>query len=80
MSSIKHSKKRNSGLIYEFLVRQMGLSLLEGDRDTYERSLGIVRRYFSDSTPIGSERVLFDVIRQSRGVTEAAAWRTLDEV
>src|SRR5271165_3205878 len=79
-SMFNHNKKRNSGLVYEFLVRQMGAGLIDHDKKIYQESLGLIRKYFGEGTPLGAERLLFEVFRENRGVTEGAAWRVIEEV
>src|SRR5579862_4386511 len=73
----KHNKKRNAALVYEFLVRQMGHRLLEGDQPGYRDTLRIVRRYFSANTILGAERELFEAVKTTRGVPEIVARRVL---
>ncbi|MHB8407939.1 MAG: hypothetical protein ACYDHY_07635 [Acidiferrobacterales bacterium] len=79
-STFNHNKKRNSGLVFEFLVRQMGAGLIDKDQKVYQESLSLIRKYFGEGTPLGSERLLFEAFRENRGVTEGAAWRVIEEV
>jgi len=80
MGTFKHNKKRNSGLIYEFLVRHVSKSMIENDTSDYQKALVVIRKYFGDGTPLCEERELFDVVRTTRGVTENAARRILGEI
>jgi hypothetical protein len=79
MATFKHRKKRNAGLVYEFLVRRLSQAMVDQDRASYQKSLGILRKYYSEGI-IAEERELFEVIRNTRGVTESAARRILEEV
>lgn len=76
----KHNKRRNAGIVYELLVRRLGKSMLDGDQLSYQRALGIIRKYYSEDAPLAEERELFEVVRGSRGLSESAARRVLVEV
>ena len=73
MGSFKHNKKRNTGLIYEFLVRRMASQLLEKDAKGYARSLEITKKYFGDGSVLRQEKELFDAVSSSRGVPDNVA-------
>lgn len=79
-SNFNHNKKRNSSLVYEFMVRQMARQMIERDEAGYRRTHQIARRYFGRGTPLSKELELFNVIRASRGLPEAAARKVLQEV
>lgn len=80
MLSFKHNKKRNTGLVYEFLVRRLSKAMVEKDTPTYNRTLEILRKYYGEGTVLAEERELFDVVRNTRRATEGAARRILHEV
>ena len=80
MATFKHAKKRDTGLMYEFLVRKLSQSMIEQDNDVIRRTLDITRKYFGEGTALSEEKELFDVIRNARGLTESAARRVLGEV
>ena len=80
MASFKHNKKRNTGLVYEFLLRRLSEAMVDSDRSKYDQALGILKKYYGDGTAMAEERELFDVVRNTRGVTESAARRILGEV
>jgi hypothetical protein len=76
-SKFSHNKKRNGGLVYEFLVRQMGRSLIEQDQRGYGESLGIIKRFYPAGSSMNSEREYFNVIRGARGVSSENARKIL---
>lgn len=76
----KHNKKRDTGLVYEFLVRRLGTTLVEKDPDSYRKTLEIFRRYFSEGTPLAEEKQLFDVIISTRGASSTVAAGLISEV
>jgi len=80
MATFKHNKKRNVGLVYEFLVRRLSSAMVSQDKQTYGKTLEILRKYYSEGTVLSEERELFEVIRNTRGVSENAARRILAEV
>lgn len=78
--TLRHRKKRNAGLVYEFLVRRMAATMVDQDPGSYLAALKITKKYFSDGEPLAQERALFEAIVQNRGLSEAAAQRVLGEV
>lgn len=79
-SMFNHNRKRDTGLLYEFLVRRLGSSMVDGDKQTYQRTLEILRRYYSEGTILAEERELFEVVRGARGLSESSARAILAEV
>lgn len=80
MATFKHNKKRSTGIVYEMLVRRLTKTMVEQDKEGYTKALTIVRKYFSEGCVLSQERELFDVIRNTRGVSESAARRVLGEI
>ncbi len=79
-SHFKHNKRRDTGLVYEFLIRRLSRAMVEKDQKTYKRALEIVKKYYGEGAPLAEERELFDVIRNARGLAETSARRVLGEV
>ena len=79
-SNFKHNKRRDTGLLYELLVRKLGHAMVENNQEIYKKTLSIVREYFGDGAPLSAERELFDVIKNARGVSEQIARKILAEV
>lgn len=80
MASYNHNKKRNTGLVYEFIIRKMASQLLDDDKNGYAKSLQLVKKYYSAGTPLAKERELFEAIRSTRGVSESIARKIMLEV
>lgn len=78
--AFKHNKKRNSGLVYEFLVRRLGTQLVDQDREGAVKTAELAERYFSPGEPLCNELELFRAIRDTRGVSKETARRVLGEV
>jgi hypothetical protein len=58
----------------------LGKTLVENDLQSYRKTLGIIKRYYSEGQPLAKEREVFDTVVESRGMTETAARHVLDEV
>ena len=67
---VKHNKLRNSGILFELLVRQMTTDTLNGVQES--KSAGILKKYFQDSELL-KECSIYDTIAKSRNLTEAKA-------
>src|SRR6056300_1153719 len=60
MKKIKHSKFKNTGVLFELLVRQITLEVLNGDKT--ENAKRIVKEFFSPGTELNKElRSSFDI-------------------
>lgn len=78
--NFKHQKRKNTGLVYEFTVRQMARQLVDRDVRGYRRTYDVARRHFGPGSYLSKELELFNVVRSSRGLPEAAARKVLQEV
>ena len=54
MKRIKHSKIKNTGLLFELLTRQITYEILDGRE---EKSKEIVKEFFSSKTELSKELV-----------------------
>jgi len=57
-----HNKKRNTALLYEFLVRTISSALVEGDKKKSALALRILRRHFKPGTQLYKEFRLFNAL------------------
>lgn len=67
--NIKHSKYKNSGILFELLVRQITADTLDG-KDSQARR--ILHEYFV-KTELGREYKLYDTLSKNTNLTEAKA-------
>ena len=67
---VKHSKFRNTGLIFELLVKQVASDTLN-NRDS--AAVSIIRKYFSNKTPLAQEFKLYEFIGKNRTVSQTKA-------
>lgn len=56
---VRHNKKRNTGLLYEFLVRTISDSIVEENEDRRKMALSIVKKHFSKKSELFREFRLF---------------------
>jgi len=61
----KHNKKRNVGIIYELLLRQISSCLIEGDMTGVKNSTKILEKHFNKNTELFKEFRLFNAIAKS---------------
>jgi hypothetical protein len=62
MSARPHNKKRNTGVIYEQLLKSVTKSLVEGDRKRAQTCLNIIERHFRQGTELYKEFRLFNAL------------------
>lgn len=58
----KHQKKRNVGLLYEFLTMHAAEGLVAGDDKRVRQSLKLLRRHFREGTELNREFRLFNAL------------------
>ena len=63
-SKIKHSKFRNTGLLFEFLLRQITADVLNKDDNSI--ALKIVKEKFNEHTELGKELALYNILIHKR--------------
>lgn len=80
MQKLRHNKKRNVGLVYEFLTREVSSALVAGDRDRAARAMEVIARHLSPGTELYEELSLHRQILESRGISERMAKRLIDEL
>ena len=67
---VKHSKFKNTGLIFELLVKQVASDTLN-NRDS--QAVAIIRKYFAGKTALAKEFKLYEFISKNRTVSQAKA-------
>jgi hypothetical protein len=59
----KHKKLKNTGLLYELLIRQMTSDVLQGKKPT---SVSIIKKYFRKDSPLMEELKLYNSILEAK--------------
>jgi hypothetical protein len=60
MRNVKHNKLRNTGLLFEFLLRQITSDVLNKIDDS--KAVNIVKKKFNENTELGKELALYNII------------------
>ena len=60
MRKVKHNKLRNTGLLFEFLLRQITSDVLNKVEDS--NAVVIVKKKFNENTELGKELALYNII------------------
>jgi len=79
MSNKTHNKKRNAGLLYEFLVRTISQALVEGDQKKSAVALKILRKHFKPVTELYREFRLINALIKTTVSSEAVASSIIGE-
>jgi hypothetical protein len=77
MKQIKHSKFRNTGFLFELLVRQVTSDILNNRKGIAE---GLLKKYFNSKTELSNELKLYQFIVSERYNSENRAERFVDAV
>jgi len=77
--SRSHNKKRNTGLLYEFLVRTISRALVEGDKRRSAQGLRIIKRHFKPGTLLHKEYRLINSLVKTTVSSEAVAASIMQE-
>lgn len=80
MPKLPHNKKRNIGLVYEFLSREVAAAAVAKDNGRGARALAVVSKHLSEGSELFPELSLHRQVMGSRGVSERLARRIVDEL
>ena len=75
---IKHSKIRNTGLLFEFLLRQVTVDVLANLKES--KSLSILRKYFRDNTELSKELSLYNSVLNEKFNSDRKAEYFINEI
>lgn len=79
MSSKAHNKRRNAGLLYEFLFRAASTAIVDGDHEKSAAALAIIKKYFNKDGELYREYRLFNSLMKVEVKSEAVASTILRE-
>jgi hypothetical protein len=74
----KHNKIRNTGLLYEFLLRQITVDVL--NKDDKSKAISIVKSRFNETTELGKELALYNIVINKKFNNDAKADYFINEV
>lgn len=75
----EHNKKRNTGLMYEFLVHYISSRLIEGDTKGSTAALKIIKNYFKPKSELYKEFRLINSLIKTKVTNESVAMSILGE-
>ena len=74
---LKHSKIKNTGIVFELLTRQITADVLAGKST---KSVSIVKKYFNENTELGKEYELYKILSEKHYQSENRANHLLEAV
>ncbi len=77
MNKIKHSKIKNTGILFELLTRQITVDILNGNNSG---AVVLLKKYFSEKTELGKEYKLYEFLLKSTYKSENKANSLIDAV
>ena len=77
MNKIKHSKIKNTGILFELLTRQITVDILNGNNSG---AVILLKKYFSEKTELGREYKLYEFLLKSSYKSENRANSLIDAV
>lgn len=76
--NIKHNKIRDTGVLFELLVRKVAADVLDGKSDSF--AIKIMREHFHSKTELGKELQLYRTFFNAPVLSEGKAFNMLDVV
>ena len=73
---IKHSKIRNTGILFELLVRRIASDVFEGKTDSF--AIKIMKEHFHSKTELGKELQLYRSFFNAKKLSETKAFDVMD--
>jgi hypothetical protein len=77
MKNLKHSKFKNTGVLFELLVRQVASDTLNNNDS---KAIPIIKKYFAKSTELAKELNLYQTLVKEKFTNEAKAGHLIDAV
>ena len=78
MANFRHNKLRNTGLLFEFLLRQVTVDVLNKDRES--DALKIIKKRFNEHTEVGKELALYNLLVTKKFKSDKKADFFLSEI
>lgn len=80
MQKLKHNKKRNTGLLYEFFTRYIGKAILDCRDADILKAKTLLKKHFNKSTDIYKELKLFKALSESTVTNRDQALHLINRV
>jgi hypothetical protein len=75
---VKHSKIKNTGILFELLSRQITVDVMNGDDKS--KSVEVLKKYFNEKTELGKENQLYQVLLKENYNSSRKAEKLVDAV
>jgi hypothetical protein len=80
MQKLKHNKKRNTGLLYEFFTRYIGKAILENRDGDIQKAKTLLKKHFNRGTDLYKELKLFKALTESHVSNRDQAMHLINRV
>jgi hypothetical protein len=77
-NQVKHSKYKNTGILFELLVRQITLEILNGSDNP--KAKNIVAKYFGKNTQLHKELKLYELLMKEKYNSDTRAEKFVDTI
>ena len=77
-SNVKHSKIRNTGILFELLTRQITVDVLNNSKNT--QATDLLKEFFNKNTQLGKEYELYRALTTENYKSETKANHLVDAV
>jgi hypothetical protein len=75
---VKHSKIKNTGILFELLSRQITVDVMNGDNKS--KSVEVLKKFFNENTELGKENQLYQVLLKENYNSSRKAEKLVDAV
>lgn len=75
-TNIKHNKLRNTGILFELLVRQVTVDVMDNKKNSV--AVKLMREFFNSKTELGKELILYRAFFNSSNLSENKAFQLLN--
>ena len=76
---VKHSKIKNTGILFELISRQVTVDVMNGN-DKKSKSVEMLKKFFNESTELGKENQLYQVLLKENYNSSRKAEKLVDAV
>jgi len=77
MKQLKHHKTRNTGFLYEVLVKQLTTDLLNNNFES--KALKLIKKYFNEGKSLYEELALYNILLKTKDLQKDRANTLIDE-
>jgi hypothetical protein len=75
---MKHSKVKNTGILFELVTRQITVDLLNDNKDS--KAIDLIKKYFNENTEMGREHELYRILLSENYTSTNRAEKLIEAV